>query len=122
MAQYKFNKDWWGGTYVPPEAGMATSRVDYKKGDVVDGTFVHVKGSEVDAATNYVVVTSPQGTVRVPMGRGSVLDLVSGQGSRPAAKGVAETGLFTKKNIIIAVVVIAIIVAVIYFIKRKKIA
>jgi len=121
MAKYKFNKDWWGGTYVPPGAGMATSRVDYKKGDVVDGTFVHV---ETQSEADYVQVNSPKGTVRIPFGgrAGSVLDLVSGQGSRPAAKGVAETGLFTKKNIIIAVVVIAIIVAVIYFIKRKKIA
>jgi hypothetical protein len=31
-----------------------------------------------------------------------------------------ETGLLTKKNIIIAVVVIAIVAAIIYFIKLKK--
>jgi hypothetical protein len=122
MAQYKFNKDWWGGTYVPPGSQMATRRVEFKQGDVVEGTFVHV---ETQSESDYVQVNSPQGTVRIPFGgrAGSPLDLVrSGQGSRPAAKGVAETGLFTKKNIIIAVVVIVIIVAVIYFIKRKKIA
>jgi hypothetical protein len=119
MAQYKFNKDWSGGTYRAPGVGAATSRVDYKKGDVVEGTQIR---NEINSEPpTFIEFQSKMGAVRVGYGgrAGSPLDLVSG-GNMAGRTTSTEAGFFTKKNIIIAVVVVVIVAAIIYFIKRKK--
>jgi hypothetical protein len=119
MAQYKFNKDWSGGTYVPSGQGRAVSLVSFKPGDVVEGT--PIRNDVNSEPPTFIEFQSKMGTVRVGYGgrAGSPLDLVSGGNMTSKTMGT-ETGLLTKKNIIIAVVVIAIVAAIIYFIKLKK--
>lgn len=122
MAKYKFNKDWFGGTYVPPTSGMATRRVEFKKGDVVDGTFIHV---ETQSESDYVLVNSSQGTIRIPFGgrSGSVLERVSGD---MADRGTGLRGLvvapksFFGLMLFIVSLILLIVVYFIYLTKRKK--
>jgi hypothetical protein len=82
--KYKFNKDWWGGTYVPPTSGMATRRVEFKQGDIVEGNIIR---NELNSEPpNFIVVNSPQGIVHIPFGgRVNILE-------RPSA---ADTSMIT---------------------------
>lgn len=108
MAKYRFNKDWSGGTYVPPSSGMPTRRVEFKKGDVIEGTFVHV---EARSESDYVETQTPMGKVRIPFG-GRGVDILKQESDGAGAKGVVPTknnSLFTVKNLIIVVVIIILI-------------
>jgi len=114
MAKYIFTKDSFFGTYVPPMSGMPTRRVDFKKGDVIEGTFVHV---EAQSESDFVETQTPSGKVRIPFGgRGGSVIVAYSQTGIPANGGsglkksaTESTNIFTPKNIFIGVLAIGAI-------------
>jgi len=112
MAKYIFKQDLKTGTYVPQGQGRPSVMVLFKKGDIIEGTFITVEGQ---SESDFVETQTPLGKVRIPFsGRiGSVITAYS-QTSTPANDGselkksaTESTNFFTPKNILISVLAIS---------------
>lgn len=114
MLKYIFTKDSFFSTYVPPGSGMPTRRVDFKKGDIIDGTFVHI---ETESEADFVETQTPSGKVRIPFGgrADSVITAYNETGvpanndSDIIKSNTKSTNFFNAKNIIIGVLIIGAI-------------
>ena len=63
-----FKKDWTGGSYVPPGSQIATHAMSFKKGQYVTGEVIaNGTGPSADPS-NFIVITVPEGQVRIPFG------------------------------------------------------
>lgn len=65
MAKYIFIQDFKTGTYVPSGQGRPSVMVSFKKGDTIDGTFLHNEGQ---SESDFVTTQTPSGEVRIPFG------------------------------------------------------
>ena len=137
MAKFIITKDFSFGTYVPKGSGMPSRKVNFKKGDILEGNLINNENSgavAVDAAPQFFETQTTQGKVRIPYGfRGipfieeiSTPETIEGNEAlgiaytrtteTPTTK-TAETNWFTNKNIVIGVLVI---VGIYFFLKWKK--
>ena len=106
MLKYIFTKDSFFSTYVPPRSGMPTKRVDFKKGDIIDGTFVHI---ETESEADFVETQTPSGKVRIPFGGRADSVITAYNDSGIIKSNTKSTNLFNTKNIIISVLIIGAI-------------
>ncbi|MSP69827.1 MAG: hypothetical protein EXR20_06105 [Bacteroidetes bacterium] len=144
MAKFRITKDFSFGTYVPKRSGMPTRKVNFKKGDILEGSLINNENkgavaSDIEAPQFFETQTA-QGKVRIPYGfRGepfieamSTPETIEGnEGPKPKVNPnttetpviltktneATETKWFTTKNIVIGVLVI---VAIYVFLKWKK--
>lgn len=134
MAKFRITKDFSFGTYVPKGSGMPTKKVNFKKGDILEGNLINNENSgavAVDAAPQFFETQTTQGKVRIPYGfRGvpfieaiSTPENIEGnegpiaRTTETPAKETPDKNWFTTKNIVIGVLVI---VGIYFFLKWKK--
>ena len=142
MAKFRITKDFSFGTYVPKGSGMPTQKVNFKKGDILEGNLINNENKLAVAsdgeAPRFFETQTTQGKVRIPYGfRGdpfieamSTPETIEGNKALGIAytrttetptptptTETAETKWFTTKNIVIGVLVI---VGIYFFLKWKK--
>lgn len=136
MAKYIITKDISFFTYVPKLSGMPSQKVNFKKGDILEGNLIknENKGAmQSDAeAPQFFETQTAKGKVRIPYGfRGvplieamstnSIPETIIGNEPKPKVNPktneATETKWFTTKNIVIGVLVI---VGIYVFLKWKK--
>ena len=143
MAKFIITKDFSFGTYVPKGSGMPSRKVNFKKGDILEGNLINNENRGAVAsdaeAPQFFETQTTQGKVRIPYGfRGipfieeiSTPETIEGNEAlgiaytrttetptTETAKTTTETAKwFTTKNIVIGVLVI---VGIYFFLKWKK--
>lgn len=136
MAKYIITKDISFGTYVPKGLGIPSRKVNFKKGDILEGNLINnqnIGAMESDAeAPQFFETQTAQGKVRIPYGfRGvpfieamstrSIPETIIGKEPKPKVNPktneATETKWFTTKNIVIGVLVI---VGIYVFLKWKR--
>lgn len=140
MAKFRITKDFSFGTYVPKGSGMPTKKVNFKKGDILEGNLINNENRGAMAsgaeAPYFFDTQTTQGRVRIPYGfRGVpfIEEIPTSAVEEPKPKvnpnttetpeiltktnEATETNWFTTKNIVIGVLVI---VGIYVFLKWKK--
>lgn len=135
MAKFRITKDFSFGTYVPKGSGMPSRKVNFKKGDILEGNLINNENRGAVAsdaeAPQFFETQTTQGKVRIPYGfRGDPFieaistpeTIIGNEGpiartTETPTTGTAETKWFTTKNIVIGVLVI---VGIYFFLKWKK--
>lgn len=135
MAKFRITKDFSFGTYVPKGSGMPTKKVNFKKGDILEGNLINNENKLAVAsdgeAPQFFETQTTQGKVRIPYGfRGdpfieamSTPETIEGnegpiaRTTETPAKETPDKKWFTTKNIVIGVLVI---VGIYFFLKWKK--
>ena len=142
MAKFRITKDFSFGTYVPKGSGMPTKKVNFKKGDILEGNLINNENKLAVAsdaeAQKFFETQTTQGKVRIPYGfRGDpfIEEIPTSAVEGNEALGIAYTRTtetpttetaktttetakwFTTKNIVIGVLVI---VGIYFFLKWKK--
>jgi hypothetical protein len=130
IKKYIFTKDSSTGTFVPSGlVGISTSMVNFKKGDIIEGRFVHNEGQ---SESDYVETATPKGIVRISFNNREGSAIIpynpiptenkkvenSGNSNKSKLSTDKSDSLFTTKNIVIG---IAVIGAVFGLLKWKKI-
>ncbi len=129
IKKYIFTKELSTGTFVPSGLGIATSMVNFKKGDIIEGRFVHNEGQ---SESDYVETATPKGIVRISFNNREGSAIIpynpiptenkkvenSGNSNKSKLSTDKSDSLFTTKNIVIG---IAVIGAVFGLLKWKKI-
>jgi hypothetical protein len=139
MAKFIITKDFSFGTYVPKGSGMPTKKVNFKKGDILEGNLINNENRGAVAsdaeAPRFFETQTTQGKVRIPYGfRGdpfieeiSTPETIEGNEgpktkvnpntTETPTKETPDKNWFTTKNIVIGVLVI---VGIYFFLKWKK--
>ena len=72
MAKFRITKDFSFGTYVPKGSGMPTQKVNFKKGDILEGNLINNENKLAVAsdreAPRFFETQTTQGRVRIPYG------------------------------------------------------